>query len=200
MDTELSLKLTPHAYRAFLIAFRDADTKKASDHDVIVAYQDDDGETHRYFYKVPNFRLVGYSVRGGARVTLTDYNYGKKELQETAASRADFEGALRTGGGGHSTMSPPLARVIALTSEAARSRFVEQKMTAMLGGGTVDLSRLRPLFNEYGQVAEFCRYRLGKDSYSPTWRAIDRSDYQRFYTRMEYSGDRAASLAHIATL
>ncbi|SEM93042.1 hypothetical protein SAMN02800694_2179 [Luteibacter sp. UNCMF331Sha3.1] len=200
MATELTLQLATRAYAAFLVAFRNVDTTEVRDHDVTVAYQDESGATHRYFYKVPNFRLVGYSVRGGARVNLTGYNYGDGELKEAAATRADFEGALQSGGGGGTTMTPSLARVIALTSEAARSRVVEKQMIAMLGGGTVDLTRLRRLFNDYGHVAVFCRYRLGEDSYSPTWRAIDKSDYQRFYTRMEYTGDRAASLANVTTL
>lgn len=203
MATQLTLNLTPHAYSDFLVKFREADTDtaNAAGHEIVVTYVGDDGLSYTYYYQTPNFKLCGYSIRNGARVSLTDYNYRDDDLKETAANRSSFIEALKHGGGGGTRMTPSLAKVIALTSEAARSKAVEQVMRGVIGDrGTANLPSLKVLFNDYGHVATFCRYRIGSDSYSPTWRAIDKSDYQRYYMQKDYSGDRKKMLDNVNAL
>ncbi|WP_426285259.1 hypothetical protein [Luteibacter sp. E-22] len=197
----ISLALTPDAYSRFLVAFRQANFANVPvGSEIDVSYVDDDGLGHSYFYHTPNFELFAYSHGNGARIVLTDYNYKEKDLVGKAG-RDDFKHALVRGAGGGTQMNPDLAKVVALTSEAARSRLVEKIMRGVVGDRQVaDLPALKKVFNDYSKVATFCRYRLASNSYSPTWRPIDASDYLRYYTHKDFSGDRQKMLNNIYTL
>ncbi|MDQ0010193.1 hypothetical protein J2T07_002383 [Luteibacter jiangsuensis] len=197
----IPLKLTPEAYSRFLVAFRQANFANVPvGSEMEVVYVDDQELAHSYFYRTPNFELFAYSHGNAARIVLTDYNYKENDLAGKAG-RSEFEGALVRGGGRVARMNPDLAKVVALTSEAARSRLVEGIMRGVVGNRqTADLTALKDVFNDYSKVATFCRYRLGTNSYSPTWRPVDASDYLRYYTHMEFGGNRQEKLNSIYTL
>jgi hypothetical protein len=195
----MQIILSTARYTEFLKEFRLADRQNAaSKSETEVVYTSDIGD-RRYYYRAPNFALVGYDL-GGGRINLVDYHH--VGTLGAAVSGTSFDASLTAGGGGGNHMNADLSRVVALTSEAARSSMVETAIKNVLGsaGRTVNLDKLNTLFTSYGHTGAHVRYFDASGAYAPTWRPLRRDDYLRFFSSSEYTGDRAASCALVRSL
>jgi monoamine oxidase len=78
-------------------------------------------------------------------------------------------------------MTENLCRVVAFTSEAARSKVVEARMMKLFdANGSAKLSELQFLFNEYGKTAEYAGY-WRDGAYLSYWRPLEKYDYRRYF-------------------
>lgn len=187
----MKLLLSTKKFATFLDEFRRADRANApSRGETEVIYVGEGVLEKKYYFKAPNFELLAYDV-GGGRVNLTTYNH---VADMGTVRRDDLIRALQQGGGGGTVMNLNLSRVVALTSEAARSRVVEIAMTRALQlEGSADLNSLEFLFKAYKQPATYCGYLSVSGSYTSQWKPLEKTDYQRFFLSSSFTGDGKAS-------
>ena len=180
---EIILKLTP--YRKFLIAFREADKANPAGTETPVTFESSMG-TITYYYQSPNFKLIAYDT-GGGRVNLTDYNHTALSTSKDLASlTSDFTNA----GGGGTRMTSGLSTVVAATSEAARSKVVEEAIKKIIGGTAVNLHNYDVLFKAYSQPAKYNGLLANNGDYNNSWRPLTKEDYLHFFNSDTYTGDK----------
>lgn len=178
MITTLTLELKSNSYSAFLNEFRKIDREQSAGHETQVLYKDNAGKLHTYYFRAKNFALVAYA-HGDEKFTLTNYNHVS---EPGSAALADFEGALKRGGGGGTQMNEDLTRVVALTSEAARSRLVERVMREVLANRKkAELARLEVVFKDYNHVAKRCGRLDINGNYTSNWRPLEKDDYLIYF-------------------
>ena len=184
MDIELQTK----KYKSFLAQFRLADKSNAGNQaETDVVYTENNGNNvYHYYFQAPNFKLVGYNI-GGVRVNLTNYNH---VATMAIVDKGGLASALRTGGNGNTVMNQELSTVVALVSEAARSKVVEQAMIKAILGTGVNLNNYEILFKGYNQPARYCGYLDVNSGYSSNWKPLEKIDYRRFFLSKAYTGDR----------
>jgi hypothetical protein len=178
----MQLQLTLSAYKKFLKEFRAADIANAgSGAETRVDYPG-----CSFFFQSPNFKLVAYQRNGQQRINLTNYNHvnnlGVKDL-------AAFTSALAVGGNTSTIMTAALSLVVIITSEAARSRVVEEAMCKVITGTPVNIDNYEFLFKAYNQPARYNGYLKPNSDYSEYWRPLRKEDYDRFFSSGEYTGD-----------
>ena len=195
----MQIILSTARYTEFLKEFRLADRQNAAGKGETEVVYTSGNATRRYFYRAPNFELIAYDL-GGGRINLVDYNH--VGTLGTAVGSTNFDGALLAGGGGGKHMTAELSRVVALTSEAARSSVVETAIKNVLGsaGRTVNLDRFALLFTSYKHTAKHIRYFDASGAYAPGWRPLRRDDYIRYFSDGSYTGDTTAHCALVRSL
>ncbi|MEX3809664.1 hypothetical protein AB3X96_05225 [Paraburkholderia sp. BR13439] len=179
MTTTLTLELVPAAYSRFLTEFRKADREQNAGHETQVTYADSGGGVHIYYFRSKNFTLFAYD-HNGAKIMLTDYNHVSNP---GTAARDCLIDALKLGGDGGTRMNRELTRVVALTSEAARSKLVERVMKEVLRNDSksADLNKLEIVFKAYNHVAKrFGRFDVN-GNYTPNWRPLEKDDYLIYF-------------------
>jgi hypothetical protein len=201
MTTTLKLELRTDSYSAFLNEFRKADLEQRLGEETEVVYKDEAGKFHTYYFRAKNFALIAYA-HGGTRITLTNYNH----VSGTGnAGLADFSGALKRGGGGGTRMNEDLTRVVALTSEAARSKLVERVMREVLAHDNgaraqVDLTKLEVVFRDYKHVAKRCGRFDVNGNYTANWRPLEKDDYLIYFRGLGPNTDGAKDASIINEL
>jgi hypothetical protein len=195
----MQIILSTARYTEFLKEFRLADRQSAANNGETEVVYTSGNATRRYFYRAPNFELIAYDL-GGGRINLVTYNH-VGTLGAAVGSTA-FDASLLAGGGGNNQMTGDLSRVVALTSEAARSSLVETAIKNVLGsaGRTVNLDRFTLLFTSYKHTAKHVRYFDASGAYAPGWRPLRRDDYLRFFSDSSYTGDSTAHCALVRSL
>lgn len=167
-----------------------------------MTYEDDRGvQQKKFYFKAKNFMLVGYGPMDGTVVRLKDYNYGVGHLK-SSVNRYDFIDSLLTGGNNEMYMNERLARLVALTSEAARSHIVAGMIKKVISGtmASVNLAGLKAAFNDYGKVADFLRYRLPGEEYGHSWRPLHKAEYIHYYRSGKFTGNREEMIRYIHLL
>lgn len=94
-------------------------------------------------------------------------------------------------------MTAALSMVVIITSEAARSRVVEDAMHKVLFGASIDINRYEFLFKAYNQPARYNGY-LNNSGYTDHWRPLKKEDYSRFFNSGDYTGDQKATRSSLA--
>ena len=180
----MDLVLTSQKYKQFLIDFRKADIDAADGDETDVVFESGSVQA-TYHFQARNFKLFAYSI-GGVKTTLTNYNHVGNL---GAVDKFRLEKALLAGGGTGSVMTVDLSLVVALTSEAARSRMVEAAMKKAIIGKSVALDPYALLFNSYNQPARYCGYLDVKGGYTKNWKALEKDDYLRFFASSTFTGN-----------
>jgi hypothetical protein len=195
----MRISLSTASYATFLNEFRLADRRgSASTAETEVEYISG-GSVRRYYYRRPNFELVAYDV-SGERITLVNYQHVANP--GASVGRRDFEASLLAGGGGGNYMNAALSRVVALTSEAARSTVVETAIKNVLASvsRTFNLERFSLLFKSYAHTAKHVGYLDVAGSYAQAWRPLRKDDYVRFFSSTGYTGASVADCALVHAL
>lgn len=175
----MDISLDANEYAAFLKDFRTADKANASTGAETQVDFDGGGQTASYFYEAPNFKCVAYAINGGARVNLTTYNHVSGV---PSCDYAAFMVALLAGGGGSTLVNSNLSKVIALTSEAARSTVVERNIIRALRGGVAfDFGAHELLFKNYDHSAQHSDFRSVDGAYTRTWKPLEKYHYASFF-------------------
>lgn len=175
----MDISLDPDEYAQFLKDFRAADRANAATGAETQVDFDGGGQTASYFYEAPNFKCVAYAVNGGARIDLTTYNHVNNV---PSCDYAAFLVALLAGGGGGTQVNANLSKVIALTSEAARSTVVERNITkALRFGDAFDFKAHELLFKNYGHSTEHNDLRTPEGLYTTTWEPLKKYHYASFF-------------------
>lgn len=198
----MNIELSTEKYREFLTAFRAADRANAEAKGETEVTYTEGGNKYCYYFKAPNFALNEYDI-GNSRTKLMAYNHPTD--MHSSVSADILKAALRNGGKGSTGrkyMNENLSIVVSLIAEAARSKVVEDAMAAVLEGksASINLNRYKPLFNLYAHTAEYRGYRTDKGEYSRTWQPLEINDYDQYYLKKDYTGDRASVRAALAQL
>jgi hypothetical protein len=195
----MQIILSTARYTEFLKEFRLADRQNVAGNGETEVVYTSGNATRRYFYRAPNFELIAYDL-GGGRINLINYNH--VGTLGNAVGNTTFDASLLAGGGGNNQMNADLSRVVALTSEAARSSMVETAIKNVLGsaGRTVNLDRFTLLFTSYKHTAKHVRYFDASGAYAPGWRPLRRDDYLRYFADGAYTGDKVAHSALVRSL
>ncbi|MBX3587488.1 MAG: hypothetical protein KF796_12685 [Ramlibacter sp.] len=181
----MDIELTSKKYKSFLTAFRQADRDNAATRAETEVVYTEGFNTYRYFFEAPNFKLVAYNI-GAGRVNLTNYNHVDNMATVNKGALAT---ALKAGGGTGTLMTQSLSTVVALVSEAARSKVVEQAMIKAIMGTAINLNNYEMLFKGYNQPARYAGYLTLAGAYTSYWKPLEKEDYRRFYMSSEYTGD-----------
>jgi hypothetical protein len=176
----MDLLLGRSTYLEFLAEFRRADRALGAGAQMIEVVYSEEQSTTRYYFTSPNFYLNAYDT-GGGRVLLTSHVYPQNGLSSAAFTLSQLKKSLREAGNGATNMTENLCRVVAFTSEAARSKVVEAKMMLLFdSNGSAKLSDLQFLFNEYGKTAEHAGY-WRNGAYMDYWKPLEKYDYRRYF-------------------
>lgn len=177
----ITLDLDPDAYSECLTQMRVAD-KQGGTFDVMFT----DGQANaQYFYNSPNFELAAYKLNGGVKRTLTKYNHVSGV---PSCSRTHFRTALLAGGGTGTVVEANLSRVIALTSEAARSAVVERNiLRALKYERNFDFAAHELLFKNYGNTTDHMGFGGTGQGYQPGWEPLAKWHYASFFDQSEGS-------------
>lgn len=161
-------------YAAFLAAFRQADRDNAGANGETEVTFGAGGKTAAYYFKAPNFECVAYRINGGAKITLTKYNHVSGV---EPCSVESFRTALYKGAGASPIVEKNMSTVIALTSEAARSKVVEANIVKAINyEGDFEFAKHEVLFKNYGTTAE--KHGMWADgAYLPGWAPLTKADY-----------------------
>ncbi|MCW5648132.1 MAG: hypothetical protein KIS62_00145 [Ramlibacter sp.] len=181
----MDIELTSKKYKSFLTAFRQADRDNAATQAETEVVYTEGLNTYRYFFEAPNFKLMAYNI-GAGRVNLTTYNHVNNMA---TVDKSGLITALKAGGGTGTVMTQNLSTVVALVSEAARSKVVEQAMIKAIMGTAINLNNYEILFKGYNQPARYGGYLKPNSDYSSFWKPLDKEDYRRFYTSSIYTGE-----------
>ena len=192
----MEIVLQTSKYKTFLTEFRAADRDNAADQETDVIYTED-GRQFIYYFHAKNFQLVAYNI-GSGRVNLANYNHVSPMATVNLTALSD---ALKYGGGGATVMNKNLSTVVALVSEASRSKVVEQALIdVILGKREINLNDYEILFKGYEQPARYCGYLDAIKGYTPNWKPLEMEDYRRFYMSKDYTGNGVESCRELMRL
>lgn len=184
----MDIVLNEVGYKAFLIAFRQADKDNAGGGgETEVNYTDAEGQgSATYYYKSPNFQLVGYRLGEGQRVNLSTYNHVS---DIPSCSRLVFRRSLIEGAAGRTVVEKNLSRVIALTSEAARSLVVERNiLKAITYVKNFDFNGHELLFKNYQKTTDRFGYGGTGKGYLPGWQPLAKYHYASYFNSLREPG------------
>jgi hypothetical protein len=206
--------------------FRNADRANAhSKEETGAEFKDNiSGASYIYYFDAPNFTMTAYKAGTGGRRTLANYNHalGAKSIDvEGLKAALKLTASFKAVQGGPLQMTEELSTVVALTSEAARSKVVEELFLRVIAGARAVLKDYEVLFKCYKHTAIFRGYLNKQDSdekdlkqkgpkkkgpsqelgyYTDVWQPLEKQDYIAYFNSPSYTGDRARDIASVENL